>query len=185
MYVLTFFALQISLFINSKKLGQGTTSQYDNPTPKRIIKLDGCDIAQASGGVDFTVLLDSSGTRLLVCGDGKDSLLGTTDANCDDYQEMSPVPCLLEGVSKSNPPVKSVDCGETHTIVICENGSAYSWGHGESGALGHGRSGLGNDISVVGFDVPRPKKITTKKRVNFLMAACGTHHSLLLFTNDE
>ena len=36
------------------------------------------------------------------------------------------------------PSVLSVACGEYHTIVICTEGTLYSWGKNDMGQLGHG-----------------------------------------------
>ncbi len=34
--------------------------------------------------------------------------------------------------------VVAVDCGDSHTVCVTENGDVFSWGRGKFGALGHG-----------------------------------------------
>ena len=34
--------------------------------------------------------------------------------------------------------IVAVDCGESHTVCVTEEGDVYSWGRGKFGALGHG-----------------------------------------------
>jgi alpha-tubulin suppressor-like RCC1 family protein len=35
--------------------------------------------------------------------------------------------------------IKSIDCGDFHSLALQESGSLYSWGAGEKGECGHGK----------------------------------------------
>ena len=68
------------------------------------------------------------------------------------------------------PSVLSVSCGEFHTIVICTEGTIYSWGKNDTGQLGHG------DRQSICF----PKQIMALAKKICIKAACGGQHSLVL-----
>lgn len=52
--------------------------------------------------------------------------------------KQSASPCLVEGLMNLN--CIKISCGWGHTIVMTDQGEAYSWGVGEQGALGNGSS---------------------------------------------
>ena len=61
-------------------------------------------------------------------------------------------------------------CGEYHTIVICTEGTLYSWGKNDMGQLGHG------DKTTTYF----PRQVLALAKKICIQAACGGQHSLVL-----
>src|SRR5215475_7328464 len=59
----------------------------------------------------------------------------------------------------------------SHSIVITEDGSVFSWGNGCYGQLGHG---IDSHLSV-------PTKISTLS--NVVSIACGSYHSMAITGN--
>jgi len=75
--------------------------------------------------------------------------------------------------SKGLDPIISVSAGDMHSAAVTSSGVLYTWGFGESGALGHG--GLGNETSprpLGAFLHPDPEWVT--------MVACGAYHTVAL-----
>jgi alpha-tubulin suppressor-like RCC1 family protein len=110
-------------------------------------------------------------------------------------QEDSPVPVYLDWENKTNPVIKSLDCGLSNSFAVCEDGTAYSWGEGESGALAHGRikkQGVSDDENLPD-DQYRPKKIVLKKSkqekmegdTKIQMISVGATHSVLLVSQSQ
>lgn len=64
--------------------------------------------------------------------------------------------------------VKIVECGFDHTVCVTEDGEVYSWGHGKSGALGHG------DFEKV----IQPKKIEGLE--NIVKIDCGLDYTVCM-----
>ena len=49
----------------------------------------------------------------------------------------------------ANEPVRMCACGSAHTVAVTERGRVYTWGDGESGALGHGdRESVAEPLAV-------------------------------------
>jgi alpha-tubulin suppressor-like RCC1 family protein len=46
------------------------------------------------------------------------------------------VPALVEGLPRAA--VVKVLCGALHTVAVTRAGQVFTWGSGDSGALGHG-----------------------------------------------
>ena len=69
----------------------------------------------------------------------------------------------------------SVAAGEYHSIAITAVGTAYTWGHGGYGQLGHGDSD--NCYS--------PEQIESLVNVHVVSAAAGGVHSLLCIEGEQ
>jgi len=69
--------------------------------------------------------------------------------------------------------MKSISCGEFHSLVVTTDGDLYTWGLEESGRLGHG-----NEESCT-----RPKKVIKTSNIKVLEADGGANHSLILVDN--
>ena len=70
---------------------------------------------------------------------------------CYSRRICSPPPAAPKLVLR----VTQVACGEVHSVCVCENGVAFSWGGGRRGQLGHGNN----------LDNPRPQEIKFVKVV--------------------
>jgi len=161
-----------------------------HPVPTRIKELDNCDIRLVAGGEHHSLVADSTGTNLYAFGRGDYGQLGHEDHPDLYTQEDSPVPIYLDWENKTNPVIKSLSCGTYQSFAVCEDGTAYSWGFGENGSLGHGRSKKKVDITNLPTDQPRPKKISLKKikqgegqpetGTKIQMIAGGAQHTVLL-----
>ena len=67
---------------------------------------------------------------LLTCGQGDVGCLGHGDAVTLNR------PKLIDGLLMVD--VATVSCGSSHVVATTADGSAFSWGCGEDGRLGHG-----------------------------------------------
>lgn len=63
--------------------------------------------------------------------------------------------------------IVAVDCGDTHTVCVTENGQVYSWGRGKFGALGHGTID----------DIQQPKQIEGLS--NVVDVRCGADYTIV------
>jgi regulator of chromosome condensation len=157
---------------NYGQLGHGDTENRSVLT--KIQDLVGVDITKVSAGDHFSCFVDSTGRELYSCGRGDYGQLGITlNLPKEGYFETRPcrVPIVYEPdledvddpkvncitvediVEDDQPIIKQISCGGNHVLVLTEGGDAYSWGYGECGACGQGKS---DD------DVFRPKKVEKK-----------------------
>ena len=83
---------------------------------------------------------------------------------------VPPTPLYKAATAINVPSVLSVSCGEFHTMVICTEGTIYSWGKNDYGQLGHG------DRHSRHF----PKQIMALAKKICIKAAAGGQHSLVL-----
>ena len=180
--------------------GQGEVGAH--PVPTRIKELDNCDIRIVAGGEHHSLVADATGTNLYAFGRGDSGQLGHEDNPNEETQEDSPVPVYLDWENKTNPVIKSLECGSFNSFAVCEDGTAYSWGFGENGSLCHGRpkkqvTNEDDDFTNVPKDQPRPKKITLKKSkqqekkdgkddgTKIQMIAGGAQHAVLLVAHSQ
>jgi len=176
--------------------GEGEVGAH--PVPTRIKELDNCDIRIVAGGEHHSLVADATGTNLYAFGRGDSGQLGHEDRPDEHTEEDSPVPVYLDWENKISPVIKSLDCGSFQSFAVCEDGTAYSWGFGESGGLAHGRTkkqvtNEDDDFTNVPKDQPRPKKIVLKKSkqekkegdTKIQMIAGGAQHSVLLVSHSQ
>lgn len=138
-------------------------------------------IRQISAGEHHSLVLLEDGTvlscgRLDMCeaGFSKDDLPEQTYR--DEHGKARSVPvltALTKGAdsSKPLPSFKYVAAGSHHSVAIAQNGIAYSWGFGETYALG-----LGPDDSDVA--VPTRIKNTATQDHRIVFAGCGGQFSV-------
>ncbi|KAL3777702.1 hypothetical protein ACHAW5_010340 [Stephanodiscus triporus] len=144
------------------QLGHGDADRREVLT--RVRSLDGRNIAKVEGGMHFSCFVDGAGRGLYACGRGDYGQLGITLELPDEgYYESLPVRvplvhdipssssssssnrrvnCIDAGsiVEEDQPIIEQVSCGSTHVLVLTRGGDAYSWGFGECGACGQGKS---------------------------------------------
>lgn len=98
-------------------------------SPERIASLDGVFITKVICGWDHCLALDKSG-KLLSWGSGQNGKLG------HGSEENYSIPCYVS--SLENVKIVFVAAGCEHSAAVSDNGTLYTWGHGEGGRLGHG-----------------------------------------------
>lgn len=119
------------------------------------------DIESITCGYDFTLALTSIPNKLYVWGRNSSGELGLGD---NDLQ-YSPKKLMLDIESK----IKSITCGESHTITVTESGVCYGWGLNCLGQLGLGDTDNRKSPEEITRLNPGIKKVT-----------CGSHHSVAL-----
>ena len=148
---------------NYGQLGHGDTKGREILT--RIQSLSGRQIAKVEGGMHFSCFLDKTSKELYACGRGDYGSLGITLEQPDPgYLESLPVRvplvhepdaraisdrnmnrkenCIIveDIVEADQPEIEQISCGSTHVLVLTKAGDAYSWGFGQCGACGQGKS---------------------------------------------
>ncbi|KAG5440039.1 hypothetical protein PCK2_000647, partial [Pneumocystis canis] len=137
-------------------------------SPTHIQSLDNYNIVYITGGEHHSAALTKDG-ELLVWGRLDANQLGIPLAYLPEYTvydasnrpRFVPIPTKVPGLSR----VSRIYCGTHHNLVILkDDGSAWSWGFGESYQVGQGPSG--NDIEV-------PTKIDNTAIRDKIMVAGG------------
>lgn len=125
-----------------------------------VEKLEGLpEITDIATGTCHFVFLDAFGD-VWTFGDGSQGKLG--HQNVEDLKH----PKKIENV-QGMPKINAIAAGESHTILLDENGDVWSFGYGWGGQNGHGR-GIQN----------RPRKILMLPKIATI--ASGRHHSVLI-----
>lgn len=86
---------------------------------------------------------------------------------------LYPTLVSVEGSGLEHEVVVSISGGEMHSIVACASGSIFTWGFGESGALGHG------DLETQEL----PTRVENVPRISAV--ACGAYHTLALAVDGQ
>jgi regulator of chromosome condensation len=88
--------------------------------------------------------------------------------------EHTPQPVYLyhssvaaDNSTRVNPKIRSISCGENHSMAVTENGELYTWGFGTNGGLGHGDE----EFCFL------PKKVKMDK---VMEASGGASHTIIL-----
>jgi regulator of chromosome condensation len=161
---------------NYGQLGHGDITNRDKLT--KIQHFVGREIVKVEGGMHFSCFVDKSSKELYACGRGDYGNLGITLEQPDaGYCVTLPlrVPLVHEPDIKSiielnidrkanciivedivetdQPEIEQISCGSTHVLVLTKGGDAYSWGFGQCGACGQGKSDQ---------DVLRPRKLVPR-----------------------
>lgn len=169
----------------------------------KINHFDGCNITKVEGGFHHSYFVDATGKKLYTCGRGDYGQLGITFEQPDEgYFENLPVRVPLVYESQGNvsnpkensiieenikeedqPVIDQISAGESHALVLTKEGDVYSWGFGECGQVGQGKSDN---------DVTRPKKLVTKlenangaKYKMKFVSGGGQHSSAVISTGSS
>jgi regulator of chromosome condensation len=182
---------------NYGQLGHG--DRINRSILTKVKDLVGCGITKVAGGQQFSCFLDITGRELYAAGRGDYGQLGITlEQPAAGYGEFRPcrVPLVYEPkegtvsdatkncineqdiIEEDQPIIEQISCGGSHTLALTNEGDVYSWGFGEEGACGHGKSDK---------DVFRPKKLESKLvksqgtsvyKVQYV--SCGGQHSAII-----
>ena len=108
------------------------------PTPNKIEALSFINIAKLSCGDSHTMAIDSDG-KLYAWGAAACGQLGLENLSVlpkdGEGNPYEPEPRLVSYFE--NVKVESVSCGESHTLVLVEGGTVYSFGNSSCGQLGY------------------------------------------------
>ena len=131
----------------------------NDPSPRMLSTLKGCQIVSVSGGRSHSHALTSQG-QLYSWGHGWHGGLGHgfTDANVTPHLINRPAfnRCVL------------VDSGQDFSCALDANSAVLMWGRGDGGTLGNG-TGKGS---------PSPSIITMFRTNPVSHVCCGAHHSV-------
>mmetsp|Transcript_34143 Transcript_34143/g.59619 ORF Transcript_34143/g.59619 Transcript_34143/m.59619 type:complete len:940 (-) Transcript_34143:107-2926(-) len=139
--------------------GKQTGKTYCNPrfcSFNVIIRQVGC-------GEEHAAFIADNG-YVYTMGSNADGRLGIGDHSV----RQSASPCLVEALV--NYRAVSVNCGWGHTAAVLEDGSVYTWGIGEFGALG--LNSLDSQWS--------PARITMPRDTRVIQVSCGSRHSAMI-----
>lgn len=125
-------------------------------------------IKEISCGEEHAAFISSQG-HVYTMGSNSDGRLGIDDKEVN----YSSSPCLVAFLSGLNP--TKISCGWGHTACITQNGSLYTWGLGDFGALG-----LGNSLSQY-----FPQKVQLPENSEAQSVSCGLRHTAILLKNGR
>eukprot|EP01105_Mastigella_eilhardi_P022101 TRINITY_DN5411_c0_g1_i2.p1 TRINITY_DN5411_c0_g1~~TRINITY_DN5411_c0_g1_i2.p1 ORF type:complete len:1709 (-),score=401.63 TRINITY_DN5411_c0_g1_i2:62-4453(-) len=131
----------------------GLTDRQRHSGPTYIRKLRGESIISTACGSLHTLALTADG-QVLSWGYGLTGCLGHGTA------KQYPRPKIIEYFTGKT--IIMIACGYSHSVVLSEDGSVYTWGDGTLGRLGNGRP----------FDTrnPHPVALLSNKNVAFIAA---------------
>lgn len=176
---------------NYGQLGHGDKENRSVLT--RISDLDGLNISRLAAGYHHSLVLDGTGKDLYAFGRADYGQCGNTDKLPDSgHCEPNPVSVYLEydrdaPIQAEQPQVQSITCGANHNLVVTEGSVLYTWGYGDTAALGHG----------IDVDQFRPKKVDLRSKKEIAgavpskppaivrRAAGGGQFSAILVTTPE
>ncbi|AJR79002.1 AAR_G0019420.mRNA.1.CDS.1 [Saccharomyces cerevisiae] len=142
--------------------------------PKRLALPDNVVIRSIAAGEHHSLILSQDGD-LYSCGRldmfevgiPKDNLPEYTYKDVHGKARAVPLPTKLNNVPK----FKSVAAGSHHSVAVAQNGIAYSWGFGETYAVGLGP--FEDDT-----EVPTRIKNTATQDHNIILVGCGGQFSV-------
>lgn len=155
---------------NYHQLGLETTANEPFLVP--VPELQNMGITMLTGGNHHSLFLTSSG-QMLALGRADYGQLGTDSFANTDAGESS-----FKAISPTMPPntrVTLIACGGNHNLALTDKNAIYTWGFGESGALGHN--------SFKDMAAPKLVNLSTIKdasRITVTQVAGGGQHSAII-----
>lgn len=125
-------------------------------------------IKDISCGEEHSAFISQSG-HVYCMGSNNDGRLGLGNKSI----RQSSSPCLVEGLTSYK--CIKLSCGWGHTAVITDDGSVFSWGVGEFGALGNGK----------GENAWSPIKCLLPKSMRGLDVSSGSRHTGLIVEDNK
>lgn len=142
--------------------------------PKQVILPEDCTVKMVSAGEHHSLVLSQNGDLysfgridMFEIGIAKSDLPEYSYTDVHDKIRAVPIPTKLKNVPK----FKSISAGSHHSVAVAQNGIAYSWGFGETYAVGLGPSGEDTEV-------PTRIKNTATQDHNIIMAGCGGQFSV-------
>lgn len=144
---------------NRDKEGDATNAvSTDSQDKRRGFRVENKGVAGSvlfSGGTSWDTLGRRTRDKQKAAGKGERNLWGPHRVSCLDSIRVK---AAYSG------------CSACHTVLITEEGKAYTWGRNDKGQLGH--------VDLKRRDVPAP--VETLKETAVVSAACGRSHTLFL-----
>lgn len=174
---LRFLPLSGKLF--AAALDSGKVHQCELATPTEL-SIGPCianlqlPITQVCCGTDHVLILGSSGV-VYSFGVGSRGQLG--HGNVLPKKE----PCLIEALA--GVAMKSVACGNWHSMTLSEYGDIYSWGWNEHCQLGHSSGTRGPVAKTVALPTLVDVEAAGYSECNFISISCGSRHSAAVADN--
>ncbi|KAF4665631.1 hypothetical protein FOL46_003559 [Perkinsus olseni] len=162
------------------QLGQGDGKNKTKPVP--VVGIDG-NPWRAACGLTNTAVITTEG-KLYTWGCGQDGQL----AHGVDSRLNALVPARAEGLPDDKK-VVGVSLGESHSVAVMEDGSAWAWGKNNLGQCGCGVHAKSNDnLFTTGRELPKPYspgevKLPAGKKV--MSAASGSNHTVAVCTDGS
>lgn len=142
--------------------------------PTEVLLPEGTRVKAVSAGEHHSIVLTEDGDLytfgrldMFEVGIPKDKLPESTFKDAHGKARAIPVPIKLSDVPK----FKNVSAGSHHSLAVSEDGIVYSWGFGETYAVGLGPSG--EDI-----ETPTRIKNTATQDHNIMFVGCGGQFSV-------
>lgn len=140
------------------QLGHGDAEE--RLVPYAIFQLIKKGITEIHCGAEYSIAVSQKNSEVYSWGWGDFGRLGHAD--CKDVFLPTPISAL------SGIPVKSISCGDTHTLVVTESGQLLAFGRNQNGQLGNGKI----------EDSLEPQQIMALDGVKVSQVACGAEHSV-------
>jgi hypothetical protein len=138
-----------------------THINYDSLSlPRVCYKLKDEEIVKLSCGWDYNIVINKN-QKLFSWGNNESGQCGIGEIP-QVQQVLNPT--LIENLDK----VKSVSCGNEHSLALLTNGDVYSWGKSEDGVLGY----IEKSIEFA------PKKLNSLKSI--IAISSGSIHNMAL-----
>ena len=144
------------------KLGDGITHNHNVSVPQRILLQDGLFVDSISCGWHHTALVTQDG-QSYAFGNGEYGQLGGGRINYHNIGIPQRIALPDELV------VASISCGYVHTALVTQDGQAFTFGEGEYGKLGDGRTER-HSVSV-------PQRIALPNGLLVASISCGSTHN--------
>ncbi len=88
-------------------------------------------INEIACGAQHTVLLSKAG-ELFTIGSNQYGQLGLNDTQLD----FTTAPLLVQEIQQQELNIIQISCGRHHNLILCDDGSLYSWGANHHGQCG-------------------------------------------------
>jgi alpha-tubulin suppressor-like RCC1 family protein len=148
-------------------LGVPLPKSSDISRPKRIDALILESIVDVSAAKYHALAVTKEG-KVFSWGNGRSGKLGNGSEN------SHPEPVMIHSILKYK--IIKIATSESHSLVLSEDGTVFSFGSDRFGQLGHGNNDSNRWIS-------QPKRIELLKKETVIGIAAGDHHSLC-YTDD-
>lgn len=142
--------------------------------PQEVVLPGGVRVKMVSAGEHHSLVLTQDGDLysfgrldMFEIGMSKNDLPENAYTDAHGKQRAVPLPTKLKNVPK----FKTVTAGSHHSMAVSHNGLAYSWGFGETYAVGLGPAGEDTEI-------PTRIKNTATQNHNIVMIGCGGQFSV-------